>query len=266
MPCRIRARGRDCAGRFAAALGLPAALCLAAALACASSPYDAYREAHPGWTPSLPEAGSAEELVAALYGPDGNPSVNVTLEGLDVYDVASRPWRKVPVRALRGRGQRDGEFAVIAQRLCRAPSARSAEQGVRVDYFLIRGPHLIAYAFTRFEAHCVPHERFHAARSEDAALELDLLEGIRRAHGRRQLEVIEMYGRGLAYVEAGRLVEAKAWLEAGERTDEALREANADSGKPTDRDRVRAEHAEVEVVHARLRRALGLRPAEDGGS
>jgi len=244
-------------GRRTVALAWIVALC---AVGCASTPYDAYLEAHPDWTPALPEARSAEEVVAAFYGPDGLPGVNVVLEELVVYDVASRPWRRIAPRALQGGGYRDGELVVIARRLCRAPSARSAELRTRVDYYVLRDDQPIAYAYTRFGDECVPRERFRAARAADAALELDLLERIRRAHGRRTLEVVEMYGRGLAYLEAGRMVEAKAWLEVGEGGEKAVREA-AEKSDSASAQRTRADLEEATALRARLRRALGLEPA-----
>lgn len=256
-------RPRLCAPRLAwaglVALGL---------FACAANPYDydAYRAAHPGWEPALPDAPAGlAEVVAALHAPDAVPNARVELKSLAVLDVSAEPWRSLDLAALQDAAP-GADYAVIARRDCRAGAGSEADEASRVDYYLIRRGQVEAYAYSDFHARCEIHERFRAARGESVALESSLTAHIQDRHGRRQLDLAQTYRRGLGYVEAGRLAEAHAMLRLGDRgyRDAVRRQQRKKSEEASTREERKAadQMADVSRLRGNLQRALGVAPGD----
>jgi hypothetical protein len=240
------------------------ALVLALALGCQTpSYYDEYRASHPDFEAVLPNEGaSLEELLAALYAPPAKEAGDLELRRLEILRVDERPWRALSLDEIR-RGElvpSDAEsYAVVADWECRAKVGLKDVRVVRPSWYLLPDNRLEAWDHLRFRSGCETRSQFRAARGAQAEVEAELSARVAKAYGKRTLELDEVYRRGLAYVEAGRLVEARAMLLLGERgfraADERLRRQQAPgAGDPL---------ADVRRLRDRLLRALGYE-AEPG--
>jgi len=232
-------------------------LALAWGLACGSpGVHEAYRAAHPGWEASLPRApGGIPEIVAALHAPSEVEGVRVENVRLEILTLGAPPWRAVGVEALRdGRFQPApaGDHAVVAVRRCRFDEGLRVREEERIAYYLLRAGRLVAYDHYAFGARCAVRDQFFAARGEAAALETALSAWIREHVGRRRLDLPQTYRRGLAYVEAGRLEEARALARIAERAYRAAVLEARRQGAPAQALR------DVERLRGRLHGALGI--------
>ena len=124
-------------------------------------------------------------------------------------------------------------------------------------WYLLPEGRLAAYDHYRFEDECGAANEFRAARGERAAVEREAMERVAGAGPRFTLE--QAYARGLAYVEAGRLDEARAMLLIGERGYRQVSAQLRASGR-------QGALSEVERMRASLMRALGVAPRREGGA
>lgn len=236
-----------------------AALTAAALAGCAPDFYKAYRDAHPGWEPTLPHPrGGLGGLVASLHGPDGVPEARVKLASLVVLDVTRQPWRTMDIEVLRGGASADGDYAVIARRVCTATKGGERIQETRVDSYLLAGGRVYAYDHSDFHSDCEVRAKFLAARGDAVPLELAVAAYIRDSYGRRLLAPADLYRRGIGYVEAGRLEEAVAMLRGGEKAFQAAEEAARRPSAPKLTAREREAQAELARLRRRLHDALGI--------
>jgi len=233
-------------------------LALALALGCQThSYYDEYRASHPDFQALLPnERASLEALLAALYAPPADDGVQVGIRRLEILRVDERPWRSLSFDEIR-RGAlapSDAEsYAVVADWECRAKVGLKDVRVDRASWYLLPGNRLEAWDHLRFRSGCETRSQFRAARGAQAEVEAELAARVAKAYGKRSLELDEVYRRGLAYVEAGRLVEARAMLLLGERGFRAADERVRRQQAPGAADPL----AEVRRLRARLLRALG---------
>jgi hypothetical protein len=233
---------------------------LLGALACQGSYYEAYRARHPGWVAELPRPGSAlEEVLASLYAPVAVEGIRVEVEHLAIHRADVEPWREIWFERIRsGRFESDAAatYAVTAVRGCRATEGLREVRAQRVAYYLLPGNRLQSFDHYEFRPGCGQRNHFRAARGESVALERELEVRIVREHGRPELALDQLYQRGLAYVEVGRVADARAALVGAEPAYRALR---ARTRRSTGIEAQRA-LAESGRLRGNLMRALGVEP------
>ncbi len=230
-------------------------------LACQASYYDAYRARHPDWDGAFPRAGaSLEEVLAALHAPATQAGTRISVDALEIWRVAAGGASQIEFEAV-GRGEaRQGDGAdvvVIALRTCQAERGLETLATPRVGYYLLPALRLSAYDHYDFGRVCAVQSQFLAARGPARLLEQVAVARIASHFGRVSLDLPQLYRRGLAYLEAGRVRDAEAALTSGE---PGFLEVEA---------RVRRGEADAEAFHeaarlrAQLMRALGVesRPA-----
>lgn len=233
-------------------------LVLAFVLGCQTrSYYDEYRARHPDFQAVLPSEGARlEELLAALYAPPAKEAGELEIRRLEILRVDERPWRALSLDEIR-RGAlvpSDAEsYAVVVDWRCRAKVGLKDVRVVRPSWYLLPGNRLEAWDHLRFRSGCQTRSEFRAARGAQAEVEAELSARVAKAYGKRTLELDDVYRRGLAYVEAGRLVEARAMLLLGERGFRAADERARRQPAPGGADPL----ADVRALRARLLRALG---------
>jgi hypothetical protein len=123
---------------------------------------------------------------------------------------------------------------------------------LRVDSYLILEGRVESYSHSDFGARCATRDRFRAARGDAVALEHAVNERVQKRYGRRPLQLVELYQRGLAHLEAGRIAEAQALLGMAEPGYRAAQRERRRSGAAAD------SLDEIERLRANLLRALGL--------
>jgi hypothetical protein len=236
---------------------------LLAMAGCQSTFYDEYRAAHPGWTAELPREGAGlVEVLAALHAPDAIEGARILLDALEIHRADVEPWQRIPLAALRSgavASEPSATYVVVADRSCRGEEGLRELSARRVSSYLLPGNRLAAWDHHDFRGRCVVRSRFRAARGDVAILELEVAARIAAERGRPPLELEQVYRRGLAYVEAGRLTEARAMLVAGERGYRAA--ARQARSQPE----ARAAWLDVARLRLRLMRALGVEEASPSG-
>jgi hypothetical protein len=250
------------ARRVAARLG--PALALFALLGCQTTYYDDYRSAHPDWAaPDMPLEGmDLEQVVAFVYAPDGVEGIAVAVTSLEIHEAATNPWRRIELDALRsGEAASDAEmtYAVIVEKVCTTEGGLENRSLKRVAYYLLPENRLGAWDHYAFRSGCVVSSRFQAARGEVIPMEAAVVEHLVESYGKTRLRLDQLYRRGLAYVEAGRLLEARAALEVAE---PAYRAAAVRAVRDP---KSRAALSEVARLRATLMRALGVEEKSAAG-
>ncbi len=118
-----------------------AALALLVAACAATTPLESYQQAHPGWKPDFPRAGSdAQETLASIYAPH-------EIERGSITEV-----RKV--RQLAGSGANAGEIAIVARVHCAAPKPLGWFYNEAISWYLLRGGRLAAWRHVAFREFC----------------------------------------------------------------------------------------------------------------
>lgn len=230
---------------------------------CQTTYYDEYSAQHDGFRPDLPRQGdSLEEVLASLYAPHPNEKLEVAIRTLEIHRTDVSPWEPVAFDALRAGeivSKPSEGYAVVVDWTCLEQQGLKSVTKQRVAWYLLPHDGLDAWDHYGFRGGCTLAHEFRAARGGDAATESELTAQIAKTYGKTSLELDQVYRRGLAYVEAGRMLEARAMLALGERGFQAVepraRRAQAEGGEDP--------LAEVRHLRASLRRALGVedRPA-----
>ncbi|MGH0032605.1 MAG: hypothetical protein ACQGVC_22665 [Myxococcota bacterium] len=235
-----------------------AILCGIAALGCSTTYYDEYRAAHPGFDPTLPRVGvTLPELLAALEAPHPVETIDVVVSEPAIYRVGEegRDWQSVEYADVRSgafTASDADDYVVLVGWTCRFERGLAEAPGVeRFGFHLLPGNRVVAYDHYDFRERCVPSNHFLAARGPAIALEREAFARLSVLGTRFSLE--QAYRRGLAYLEAGRVAEARAMLLLGERSYRASAAKLREAGR-TDA------LAEVDRLRASLMRALGVEP------
>lgn len=232
------------------------ALAVLAALSCSTSYYDRYRAAHPGWDGQFPrEDASLEEVVAALHAPANAEGSRIEVETLQLWRVDGDVASRIDFDAfLRGEAQLapDTDVAVLAPRRCTSERGLQEVKAERVGTYLLPDLRLEAWDHYDFGKACAVSNSFRAARAPAVALERAAAERVAADYGRPKLDLPQVYRRGLAYLEAGRVRDAEAALTAGEPR-YLLEGLHVKQGQPP------AEGlAEASRLREKLMRALGV--------
>ena len=232
-----------------------------AALACRTSYYDRYRSQHPGWDGEYTREGaSLEEVVAGLYAPASREDARIEVNEIQLWraqgEIATpidfEAWRRGDL-ALAG----DTDAIVIASRSCRAERGLEDLDAERVGYYLLPGLRLEAFDDYAFGKACAVKNTFRAARGAAIPLERAAAQRVSADFGRVPIDLPQLYRRGLAYLEAGRLPEAQAVLTVAEprfRAAGSREKQGAARGEP---------YAEAARLRAQLMRALGVTTQAD---
>ncbi len=236
--------------RCARGIGL---VLVAALLACQSTFYDEYRAEHPDFDPVLPRIDATlAELLAALHAPNPYERITVELSELAIFEVAPDGWVEIPFARIRSGETLAGDdrsYAVLVFWTCTLDQGLRQSRNRRAGSYLLPGNRLTAYDHYAFRNECSASNEFRAARG-------DLIPVERQAFARvsgpgATFSLGQAYQRGLAYVEAGRLTEARAMLVMGERSYRPAAKKLRESGRA---DALR----DVQRLRAALMRALGL--------
>jgi hypothetical protein len=90
-------------------LGLVAAV----GLGCGHDFYQAYAEAHPGWSPDFPrDEMPLDELLASIHAPPKGRHTTILVTHLALLGLGTDPWEKIPNEQLRS-----GSFTPDPERL-----------------------------------------------------------------------------------------------------------------------------------------------------
>ena len=235
-----------------------AALGALAVLACGTpGPYDAYRAQHPGWDGEFAREGATlEEVVAGLYAPATSEDARIEVVELQLWraqgDVATPidalAWRRGDVTLAA-----DTDVIVIAKRACRAERGLEDLEVERVGYYLLPSLRVAAFDDYAFGKACAVTNVFRAARGPVIPLEHAAAQRIASDFGRVSLDPAQLYRRGLAYLEAGRVRDAQGVLTAAEPGFRAV-SARLEPGKPAPE-----LYTEAARLRAQLMRALGVK-------
>ncbi len=236
-------------GRTALAL-----VVVATALACRSTYYDEYLASHPGFEPILPRANATlREVLAALHAPTAIESIAVRLSELAIFRADGERWSEIRFDAIRRATAQlpaEADYVVLVAWTCSFEQGLETRGSRNVGYYLLPGNRLAAYDHYTYREQCRSVNEFRAARGVLVGTERQALDRV-SSEGTR-LSPTQAYRRGLAYVEAGRLVEARAMLVLGERSYRAAAQRLRAAGR-------QAALADVQRVRGGLMRALGLR-------
>ena len=235
-------------GRTALALAVAATV-----LACQSTYYDEYLAQYPGFEPILPRADATlREVLAALHAPTAVESIDVTLSQLAIYRVDGEDWSEIRLDAIRSGTAElpaDADYVVLVGWVCSFEQGLTTRGSKNVGYYLFLGNRLAAYDHYAYRDQCRSINEFRAARGILVGTERQALD---RVSGKgTRISLTQAYRRGLAYVEAGRLTEARAMLVLGERSYRLAAERLRAGGR-------QGALADVQRVREGLMRALGV--------
>jgi hypothetical protein len=236
------------------------ALCALCALACAGNPYEAYRRAHPDWNGEYAHEGaSLEEVVAGLYAPAPSEDGRITVETIQLWRAQGEVATQVDLEAWR-RGDAalpaDADAIVIAERSCKAERGLQDVDAKRVGYYLLPGLRLDGFDDYGFGKACAVKNQFRAARGPTIPLEHAATQRVATEFGKVPIDVPQLYRRGLAYLEAGRVLEAQAVLTTAEPGFRLASERAKESPVHSET------YAEAARLRAQLMRALGVKAVD----
>jgi hypothetical protein len=194
---------------------------LLSAVACAGpGEYARYRAGHPEWDGVFPSDGaSLEETLAGLEAPSAADGVRIELTKIEVWRVDGDVSKHLDVEAVR-RGEAglesDTDVFVLALRSCHADHGLDPVDTQRIASYLLPDRRLAAFDHYDFGKVCAVTNQFRAARGEAILLERAASTRMTAAYGRVPVDLPQLYQRGLAYLEAGRVEDAQAALMRGE--------------------------------------------------
>jgi hypothetical protein len=231
---------------------------LALVLGCAPSYLESYQARHPGWEPVLPQLGQGlEEVLAALHRESPIGTIDVEIASLEVLRGDEDPWGVVPFEDIRS-GQAplmpSRDSVVLVELACTYNAGIDPQTRTRWAFYVLPAGSLEAWDHTTFREDCASVNAFVPARGEAVALERGARERLRARGGRIEIGLIDTYRRGFAFVEAGRLDDARAMLEVAERLRRGLI-AQVRAGRASPQALL-----ETERPRAKLMRSLGLEP------
>jgi hypothetical protein len=194
-------------------------------------------------------------VLAALHAQEAAEGTRLELTALELWRVDGDVSSRVDVEAAK-RGDADLEpdtdVAVLALRTCRAERGLQSVEVERIGWYLLPDQRLAAYDHYAFGKVCAVSNEFRAARGAAIPLESAASSRIAAAYGRVPVDLTQLYRRGLAYLEAGRVTDAEAVLTRGEVGFRGLEQRAARGELP------REALAEPTRLRARLMRALGV--------
>jgi hypothetical protein len=256
-------------------MALAGAACLAAACAWhTAGEVDAVTE--PPLDLPAPQPGMELPAVLDLASSVERGSFAVWADILRIVAVKDGVWKDLRLAEVRRPAFTPDpatDYVVVVKRTCRDWEGRQRWSDVRMSWFLLPGGRLAAYDHWTFGPRCAVADRFRPAAEGSPArtTERDLLRWLEQRHPQGRLPIELRFQRGEAFVEAGRLDEARALLRFGDDAIEARdhlhrprEESAAESGAfQTEQARLRRLRADLSTA---IRRAEAERSPPPGGS
>lgn len=179
------------------------------------------------------------------------------MDELRLLRVDVDPWQALDPEALAPDEAAPGtRQAVIAHRTCRLRTGLRTLATPRASWLLFRDGRLEAFDHWSFGPACAGEHHFRPARGEDVALERDLVRYVAQRFPDAAPSALDQLAMGHAYLEAGRLEDARAMLAAARRRLDALAPTPGEAALPEEERAARAAEAEA------LRRAAASLHAE----
>lgn len=224
--------------------------------ACAN-PAARFLAENPGWTPRPPAEGmGTAEVLALLHVPPAG-GFSVELGDVFVSRIEDDMWREASEREVaESASSSTGYTAIVGERSCSDWQWMTDEDYVgyqaedRSSWYLLRGGSLVAWDHWTYGARCVPENSFRPARSEDRYTEKTLLRFAAQRFPNPVTPYETRFDRGLAYLEAERIDEARRMLKAGDRAIDSVANDHLHREAGETRTELRAEEE-----HLRRRRA-----------
>lgn len=185
---------------------------------CATSYHAQYQKQHPEWIPAFPDSqANLEETVASIYAPSvtGN---RLTVRRLEILRVDTDPWQEIEFSELRSgkfASSDSQSFAVIANFVCQGRVELQSFQGEKIAYYLLPDNRLQAYDHYQFIEACTVYNDFRPATGDVIPLERSTVSWIEGRYPKSMLHVTEIFRKGMAYLNAGRVDDAKRMLALG---------------------------------------------------
>jgi hypothetical protein len=191
---------------------------LACVSGCVSSYYAQYQKQNPEWIPAFPDdQANLEETVASIYAPSviGN---RVTVRKLEILRIDTDPWQEIEFSELRSGGFTSADsqgYVVIADLYCRGQVELQTYWGEKIVYYLLPENRLQAYDHYQFVEGCTMFNDFRPAKGDVISLERSTLSWIEGRYPKSMVHVTEIFEKGLAYANAGRVDDAGRMLALG---------------------------------------------------
>lgn len=260
---------------------LRSSIILPLGLGCATQPWAATDEVEGALNRGFPSLGTPHwDVIAGLHD-RGGIDITLTVVKLTVLRTDVTPWQEIPLaEAWANPPTKPSTLAVVALRRCASRMDIETYSGEMVDWFMFRDGLLEGFDYYRSGARCVVFDDFQPASIEADTRERELRGWIRREHAQHDRHRRQVYARGLAYLEVGRVDAAEEMLTEGDATFDASDRGNItrfDGRRPgnlvTESDRDIAttrERLVAEIKSARARGGPQLasvdEPEDDGSS
>jgi len=251
---------------------LPLLLCSFTALLACASPTAGFLADNPGWTPRPPTAdmGAAEVLALLHVPPPGEFSVE--LNDVVVSRIEDDVWHEASEREVAKSAPGEADYTVIVgERSCGDWQWMTDEDyvghqaEVRTSWYLLSGGSLVAWDHWTWGARCGPENSFRPARTEDRYTEKTLLRFVAQRFPNPVTPPEIRFDRGLAYLEAERIDDARRMLKAGDRAIDSVANDHVHREAGATRTELRGEEEHLRRRRAELSVAIDRAVLEERG-
>lgn len=191
----------------------------------------------------------------------------VTTRDVRVLRIDADPWQEIPINDVKsGRyaPSPSARYAIVASLNCQAHVDLARYYAEELSWYLLPAGRLAAWDHHDFGDACTMLFEFEPARGDQIADEKHLLEYVKKSFPSSVIHPNELYGQGLAYTRVGRLDDAQAMLEAGDRGFDVTADEKIDTNQGYDKrytgDRAKMRNLRGQLVHA-LAQARGSQGA-----
>ena len=206
----------------------------------------------------FPRQGAAlPETLDSIVAPRTTNAL-VTSRDVRVLRIDRDPWQEIPtsdVKSGRYEAAASARYAIVASLYCTAHVDRKRIYGEKLSWYLLPGGQLAAWDHHDFGDACTMFDEFKPARGDQIADEKHLIEYVQKSFPSSVVHVNELYSKGIAYVDAGRLDDAQAMLDAGDHGFDFTADEKLDTNEGYDQ-RFTGDRAKMRTLRGRLVRAL----------
>jgi hypothetical protein len=229
------------------------------ALACADSQSERppgldYAE-HEG--AAFPEKGATLPETLDHIVPPRTTNAMVTARDLRVLRIDVEPWQEIPTSEAKSGGTppQGARYAVLASLYCHADVNHRYFTQEKLSWYLLPEGRLAAWDHHEFGDACVVLDEFEPARGNQVPDEKNLLTYAKKSFPPSVVHVNELYEHGIAYARAGRLDDAQAMLDAGDKGFDVTVDDKFDTNQGYD-PRYTGDRAKMRSLRGQLVRAL----------